>query len=151
MVSKTLPVTDLCTLFWHFRHHLSIHPRAPWRASVMKYLLHSRSPEHEPWVRACTSSPLCLGAPQATLFCSHPFHFWRPAWVPLHLWSLPFLPAEMSSSSIALYGNHFYSTSPSSSVFALPLTSSSPTCTHLACWVLSSSSLFSCAWCVLSA
>lgn len=143
------PVTSLHTPFWPSHHiYPSILTHREWHHDETFTTLplppFPPSPEH---VRVGTPIFITPGlqGPQATLFCSNPFHFQRPAQALLPLWSLLFLQTQMTSPSIALSANHFYSLSPSSSVlfFHLSYLSHSPTCTCPACWVPSSSSPFS--------
>lgn len=86
--------------------------------SMMKPLLPPlppRSPKHE---QVCTPIFITPGqqCPQATLLCSDPSHFQRPAQALLPLWSLLFLQTQTTSPSIALSANHFDSLSSSSRV-----------------------------------
>lgn len=96
------------------------------------------------------SSPLACSAPQSSLFCSNPFHFQRPAQVPLPLWSLLFFFWQ-KWPSLTLHANHFYNMSPSSSVLLfyhsyLPY---QPICFLPAVFILTSLSCLMCSECVI--
>lgn len=111
------PVTNLHAPFWPSHHtypSILTHYEC-----MMKSLLPSSYPPAALSMSRCappSSSHLVLQCPQDTVFCSNPFHFQRAAPELLPLWSLLFLQTQMTSPSIALSANHFYSLSPSSHV-----------------------------------